>query len=183
MDKKEPKATPIPVEVTFVPNDGKPVPLPPLLTRPRERALVMENTLTLREIERRRLMEERRRHVGAMNANMRLEGLVPDTSDKALQAKYIKGEASLYDLLAHAYEYARKCEVQSEMIAALMESDVDDGDAARQHLAAGRPITFYDERFPDKIIRKWPDGRHEFVDVDLKTGEVISLGEIPAASL
>jgi hypothetical protein len=112
MDEKEPKPTPIPVEVTFVPNDGKPLSLPPLLTRPRE-----------------------------------------------------------------------KSEVQNELIAALLENDDDDGEAARQHLAAGRPITFCDERFPDKIIRKWPDGRHEFVDVDLTTGTVIVLGDVPPAYL
>ncbi|MEJ7804786.1 MAG: hypothetical protein WKG03_02550 [Telluria sp.] len=124
-------------------------------------------------------IETRRRRVDAMNANMRLEGMLPDELDKAMQAKYIKGEASLYDLLAHAYEYARKCEVQSEIIGALLESDDDDGQAACQHLAAGRPITFCDQRFPDKIIRKWPDGRHEFVDVDLTTGAVIILGDVP----
>lgn len=137
----------------------------------------MVSMLTFAEIE------IRRRHVDAMNANMRLEGLAPDESDKAMQAKYITGEATLDDLFEHARDYARKCEVQSELIAALIESEFDDGEAARQHLSAGRSITFCDERFPDKIIRKWPDGRHEFVDMDLTTGAVIVLGEVPAEYL
>lgn len=42
----------------------------------------------------------------------------------------------------------------------------DDGAAAQEHLAAGRPITYRDPHFPDAIMRKWPDGRRELIDVD-----------------
>ncbi|WP_258187790.1 hypothetical protein [Trinickia symbiotica] len=42
----------------------------------------------------------------------------------------------------------------------------DDGQAARSHLAAGRPIYYCDDRYPDDFIRKWPDGRRELVAVD-----------------
>ena len=41
----------------------------------------------------------------------------------------------------------------------------DDGAAAKSHLAAGRPITYVDAEYPDELVRKWPDGRREFVDV------------------
>ena len=42
----------------------------------------------------------------------------------------------------------------------------DDGAAAKSHLAAGRPITYVDDEYPDELVRKWPDGRREFIDVD-----------------
>ncbi|HAT33012.1 MAG TPA: hypothetical protein DCW29_19855 [Janthinobacterium sp.] len=37
--------------------------------------------------------------------------------------------------------------------------------AAKSHLAAGRPITYVDDEYPDELVRKWPDGRRELVDV------------------
>ncbi|GGY03102.1 hypothetical protein [Paludibacterium paludis] len=42
----------------------------------------------------------------------------------------------------------------------------DDGQAAKMHLSAGRPIDYCDDRYPDDFIRKWPDGRRELVAVD-----------------
>ena len=42
----------------------------------------------------------------------------------------------------------------------------DDGRAAQQHLAAGRPIYYGDDRYPGKIIKKYPDGRQQLVSVD-----------------
>ena len=42
----------------------------------------------------------------------------------------------------------------------------DDGQAARSHLSAGRPIYYCDDRYPDDFIREWPDGRRELVAVD-----------------
>lgn len=50
--------------------------------------------------------------------------------------------------------------------------DMDDGAAVRAHLAEGRPITFTDDTFPDHMIRKWPDGRCELIDLDVRTGKV-----------
>ncbi len=50
----------------------------------------------------------------------------------------------------------------------------DDGQAARLHLAAGRPIHYCDDRYPDGVIRKWPDGQRELVKVD-STGNVTVL--------
>lgn len=49
---------------------------------------------------------ERARHVYQANANQGIEGFQPDASDKAIQAKYIAGTATLADLLAHAQKFA-----------------------------------------------------------------------------
>ena len=117
-------------------------------------------------------MELRRRQVSGMDATMRLEGFSPDASDLAIQAKYVRGEANLEDLFEHAMGLACKSEVQVEMIGYVL-GDLDDGAAARAHLAEGRPITYTDDSFPDRIIRKRPDGRRELIDVDLRTGKVI----------
>ena len=117
-------------------------------------------------------IELRRRQVSGMNATMRLEGFNPDASDLAIQAKYVRGAANLEDLFEHAMGLACKSEVQVEMIGYVL-GDLDDGAAARAHLAAGRPITYTDDSFPDHMIRKWPDGRRELIDVDLRTGKVI----------
>lgn len=41
-----------------------------------------------------------------------------------------------------------------------------DDSAARSHLAAGRPITIGSDEYPGKIIRKWPSGRQEILELD-----------------
>lgn len=41
----------------------------------------------------------------------------------------------------------------------------DDGAAGKSHLAAGHPIYYNDDRYPDALVRKWPDGRCELVKV------------------
>lgn len=117
-------------------------------------------------------MELRRRQISGMNAMMRLEGFNPDASDLAIQAKYVCGGATLEDLFEHAMGLACKSEIQVQMIGYVL-GDMDDGAAARTHLAAGRPITYTDDSFPDHMIRKWPDGRCELIEVDLSTGKVI----------
>lgn len=117
-------------------------------------------------------MDLRRRQVSGMNATMRLEGIQPDAQDLAIQAKYVCGEIDLEGLFEHAMGLARKSELQTEMIGSVL-GDMDDGAAARAHLEAGRPITYRDDCFPDHIIRQWPDGRCELIDVDLSTGKVI----------
>jgi hypothetical protein len=38
--------------------------------------------------------------------------------------------------------------------------------AAQQHLAAGRPIYYGDDRYPGKIIKKYPVRRQQLVSVD-----------------
>ncbi len=50
----------------------------------------------------------------------------------------------------------------------------DDGRAAKAHLAAGRPIYYEDSRYPGGVVRQYPDGRLELVDVD-DNGEIILL--------
>ena len=41
----------------------------------------------------------------------------------------------------------------------------DDGLAAKQHLAAGRPIYYGDSDFPEGLVKKYPDGRRQLVSV------------------
>lgn len=119
-----------------------------------------------------RQSELRRRQVSRLNANMRLEGFTPDTSDLVIQAKYVQGAATLEDLFDHAIELARKSEVQAEMIG-YMVADMDEGAAAAAHLEGGQPITYADDKFPGHMVREWPDGRCELIGFDFVTGKVI----------
>lgn len=41
----------------------------------------------------------------------------------------------------------------------------DDGLAAKQHLDAGRPIYYGDDRYPNGLVKKYPDGRKQLVTV------------------
>jgi hypothetical protein len=47
----------------------------------------------------------------------------------------------------------------------------DDGQAAKQHLAAGRPIYYGDARYPGQVMKEFPDGRKQLVAVSDK-GEI-----------
>jgi len=49
---------------------------------------------------------ERARNLHQANANQAIEGFHPDETDKAIQAMYIAGTATLADLLAHAQKFA-----------------------------------------------------------------------------
>jgi hypothetical protein len=39
----------------------------------------------------------------------------------------------------------------------------DKGEAAREHLAAGRAIYYSDDRFRDAVVKEYPDGRRQLV--------------------
>jgi hypothetical protein len=47
----------------------------------------------------------------------------------------------------------------------------DDGTAAREHLAAGRYVTYRDSRNPSILLREWPDGKIEKIVAD-ENGDV-----------
>ena len=53
----------------------------------------------------------------------------------------------------------------------------DDGAAGADHLAAGRAIYYCDDRYPDTMVRKWPDGRRELVLID-DEGILTTLGPL-----
>ena len=59
----------------------------------------------------------------------------------------------------------------------MLEADEDDGAAAKAHLAAGRPIYYCEDCYPVSMIRKWPDGRRELVNVDEK-GKIAVISEL-----
>jgi hypothetical protein len=50
------------------------------------------------------------------------------------------------------------------------ELDSDTGEAAKAHLAAGRPIYYMDPAYPDQIVKEYPDGRRELVRFDWPSG-------------
>lgn len=39
----------------------------------------------------------------------------------------------------------------------------DTGEEAKRHLAAGRPIYYGDDSFPDGVVKEHPDGRRQLV--------------------
>ena len=53
----------------------------------------------------------------------------------------------------------------------------DDGLAAQQHLAAGRPIYYGDSAFPDGLVKKYPDGRKQLVSVS-EDGKITVIRDI-----
>lgn len=98
--------------------------------------------------------QERERQVRQMVTNSRLEGIEPSQRDRELHQAYIAGTATLDDLHNHAIEYA-------------LEHTRDDGKAAKDHLAAGRWISYQNDQIaPDALLREWPDGRMEVIAVD-----------------
>lgn len=71
----------------------------------------------------------------------------------------LKGEIDTSDGMSPAEKYLSS----SEFVNALAH---DDGLAAKQHLAAGRPIYYGDDRYPEGLIKKYPDGHQQIVSVD-----------------
>jgi len=55
-------------------------------------------------------------------------------------------------------------------------ASMDDSDA-QSHLKAGRPIYYHAEDLEDRLVREWPDGRREYVDLD-ENNIIISLGAV-----
>lgn len=49
------------------------------------------------------------------------------------------------------------------MAAFTHELEADQGEEAKRHLAAGRPIYCGDARFKDAVVKIYPDGRRELV--------------------
>ncbi len=56
--------------------------------------------------------------------------------------------------------------------------DNDPGEAAKAHLAAGRPIYYEDPEYPEQIIKEYPEGHRQLVDFDMTTGEEILIREL-----
>lgn len=55
---------------------------------------------------------ERERHVRQLMANLAIEGMHPDGSDKQMLQAYIDGTATLDDLLEHAKAFAAAAQCQ-----------------------------------------------------------------------
>lgn len=98
---------------------------------------------------------DRERHIAQRVDIYRLEGVEPNEEGKLLHSAYIDGIATLDDLHNHAIAFA-------------MEKMGDGGEATEYHLAADRPIYYSEDAYPNGIIREWPDGRREFVNLSVK---------------
>ena len=46
--------------------------------------------------------------------------------------------------------------------------------AAKARDEAGLPMYYSDDAYPGKVLRKWPDGKKEVVEIDEKRGAIIS---------
>ena len=44
---------------------------------------------------------------------------------------------------------------------------------ADEKLKAGLSVTYRDERYPEKLIREYPDGRRVFIDMDGEGNEIV----------
>jgi len=53
----------------------------------------------------------------------------------------------------------------------------DDGVAAKTHLEEGQPIYYGDERYPDNVIKKFPDGRKLLISMS-RTGQETVIREL-----
>lgn len=49
----------------------------------------------------------------------------------------------------------------------------DDGAEAKRHLAAGRAIYYGDDRYPDAVVKEFPDGRRQLVTFTDDDTEVV----------
>ncbi|MEW5729309.1 MAG: hypothetical protein AB1918_15885 [Pseudomonadota bacterium] len=49
----------------------------------------------------------------------------------------------------------------------------DTGEEAKRHLAAGRAIYYGDDRFPDGVVKEYPDGRRQLVTFSKDTEVLI----------
>ena len=72
-----------------------------------------------------------------------------------------------------ALDNATELEELRFMTAFTHEIEADSGDAARQRLASGKPVIYGDERFPDAVVKEYPDGRRELVTFEGDTEIVI----------
>ena len=54
----------------------------------------------------------------------------------------------------------------------------DDGLAAQQHLAAGRPIYYGDADYPEGLVKKYPDGRKQLVSVGDEDGKITVIRDL-----
>lgn len=87
--------------------------------------------------------------------------------------------ANVWDAICDTPEEAAKMKELCAMrrIEEELESDSDDGAAAKAHLAAGRPIYYFDDALQGNV-RKWPDGRCELVEID-DQGVIVVLRSLP----
>lgn len=97
---------------------------------------------------------DRERYIAQRVINYRLEGVEPNEDGKLLHSAYIDGIATLDDLHNHAIAFAM------EKMGEGVETD--------EYQTASRPIYYVEDAYPNGIIREWPDGRRELVELHAK---------------
>lgn len=56
--------------------------------------------------------------------------------------------------------------------------DSDTGEAAKAHLAAGRPIYYGDPAYPGAVVKQYPDGRRQLVRFERPSGTEVVIREL-----
>ena len=56
--------------------------------------------------------------------------------------------------------------------------DSDTGEAAKAHLAAGRPIYYGDPTYPGAVVKQYPDGRRQLVRFERPSGTEVVIKDL-----
>lgn len=113
--------------------------------------------------------KNREQHIPNLRASYKLQKRKPSPADEMFYRKFIAAEATLDDFHNHAIELA-------------LEHADSNGDASISMLAAGHWITYYDDNLiPDVLLREWPDGTMEAVNID-ENGDVFVEKGLPKKS-
>ena len=56
--------------------------------------------------------------------------------------------------------------------------DSDTGEAAKAHLAAGRPIYYGDSAYPGAVVKQYPDGRRQLVRFERPSGTEVVIKDL-----
>lgn len=67
-------------------------------------------------------------------------------------------------------------EIMEEFVKNLLKKNF--ANVGAKNLAAGFPISYYDKKYPDYVVREYPDGRKELVGVNLKDGTIFKVQDL-----
>ena len=56
--------------------------------------------------------------------------------------------------------------------------DSDTGEAAKAHLAAGRPIYYGDPAYPGAVVKQYPDGHRQLVRFERPSGTEVVIKDL-----
>jgi hypothetical protein len=78
-------------------------------------------------------------------------------------------------ILGEIYMGAEISDIDAELVfdRMLQLALEDTGEAAREHLAAGRAVYYGDEKYPHHAVKEYPDGHKELIDFDKNGREYV----------